>query len=912
MDKFSYISNAQTGAYVDELYQQYKSDPNSVEPSWRTFFEGFDFSLARYGSEGAALVDAVSTEKLHKELKVRTLIDAYRTRGHLESNTNPVRKRLDRKAMLGLETFGLSEADMDTVFEAGAEIGLGTATLRQILDRLRALYLGPIGFDYMSIRDPEVQSWFKYKIEVEYAQLRYSREEKRQILRKISDAVVFENFLHTRFVGQKRFSLEGGEATVAALDRLVQHSSELGVEEFVFGMAHRGRLNVLTNIMGKTYEQVFSEFQGYGQPDETLGSGDVKYHMGYTSQIITATGKKVTLYLAPNPSHLEAVNPVVMGYTRALIDSYHAGDWRKTLSVLIHGDAAVAGQGVVYECIQMSGLRGYNIGGTVHIIINNQVGFTTDFLDGRSSTYCTDIAQIIESPQIHVNGDDAEAVVFAVKLAAEYRQKFGKDVFVDIVCYRKHGHNESDEPRFTQPLLYRAIEKHPNPREVYIQKLKAEGSIDAAYAEQIEAEFRQILDQRLGEVKQKPREFVPPPLYRDWSKLRRAKQEDFERSPETGVPYAQLEQVARALLKVPEGFRAIKQIEKLLSEREEMFFGKKQINWAMGELLAYGTLMLEGHNVRFTGQDVERGTFSHRHAVLTDYENNQKYNCLNYLNGSATGQMYIYNSLLSEYAVLGYEFGYALANPNTLTIWEAQFGDFANGAQIMIDQFISSCESKWQVMNGLVMLLPHGYEGQGPEHSSARPERFLQLCAEYNMIVANLTTSANFFHFLRRQIKWPFRKPAVLLTPKSLLRLNYSPLEEFSKGRFCEVYDDSDADAAKIEKVLLCTGKIYYELLEYKRKNQRNDVAIVRIEQLHPFPENQVEAILDRYKKKKKLIWVQEEPVNMGYWTYILRTYYKRRDLELVARKPAAAPATGSTKTHLREQERIILAAFER
>ncbi len=912
MDKFSYISNAQTGAYVDELYQNYKNDPNSVEPSWRTFFEGFDFSLARYGSEGATLADAVSTEKINKELKVRTLIDMYRSRGHLEANTNPVRKRLDRKAMLGLEVFGLSEADLDTAFEAGNVLGIGTATLRQILDRLKAIYLGPIGIEYMSIRDPEVQAWFKHKMEVEYASLRYSAEEKKQILRKISEAVVFENFLHTRFVGQKRFSLEGGEATVAALDRLVQYSADLGVENFVFGMAHRGRLNVLTNIMGKNYEQVFTEFQGYGQPDETQGSGDVKYHMGYTSQVRTASGKEVTLYLSPNPSHLEAVNPVVMGYTRALVDSYCQGDAKKCLSVLIHGDAAVAGQGVVYECVQMSGLRGYNVGGTVHIVINNQVGFTTDFLDGRSSTYCTDLARIIESPQIHVNGDDAEAVVFAIQLAAEYRQKFGKDVFVDIVCYRKHGHNESDEPRFTQPLLYKAIEKHPNPREVYINKLRSEGTLDEDFAQKLDTEFRSMLDSRLGEVKEKPLEFTLPPLYRDWSQLRRAKPEDFEHSPDTAVSYQELEAVAKALLRVPEGFRAIKQIERLLSDREDMFFNKRQINWAMGELLAYGTLMREGHSVRFTGQDVERGTFSHRHAILTDYENNQKHNSLNYLNGGENGHLHIYNSLLSEYAVMGYEFGYALANPNALTIWEAQFGDFANGAQIMIDQFISSCESKWQVMNGLVLLLPHGYEGQGPEHSNARPERFLQLCAENNMIVANMTTAANFFHFLRRQVKWPFRKPAIVMTPKSLLRLNFSPIEEFTQEGFKEVYDDKEAVASKVEKVILCTGKIYYELLDYKNKNNRDDVAIVRIEQIHPFPENQIEAILSRYKKRKKLIWVQEEPVNMGYWTFILRTYYERKDLELVARKPAASPATGSSKTHIREQERIISAAFER
>ena len=678
----------------------------------------------------------------------------------------------------------------------------------------------------------------------------------------------------------------------------------------MIGMAHRGRLNVLANIMGKTYEQIFSEFEGTAKPDLTMGDGDVKYHMGYSSDIVTPEGGKVHLKLAPNPSHLEAVNPVVEGFLRAKIDSEYENDQKKVMPILIHGDAAVAGQGIVYEVTQMAGLKGYNTGGTIHFVINNQVGFTTDFDDARSSIYCTDVAKIIDAPVIHVNGDDAEAVVFAAKLAAEFRQKFNKDIFVDMVCYRRHGHNESDEPKFTQPELYNIISKHPNPREIYVKRLTERGDLDKKIATQMDKEFRQLLQDRLNLVKEKPLPYQATRFEEEWANLRRSKPEDFDQSPETGMDAKAIEIVAKALTTLPKGFKPIKQIEVQMKQRKDMFFQSKTLNWAAAELLAYGSLLLDGKTVRITGQDCQRGTFSHRHAVLHDANTNEPYNSLREMK-ERKGNFSIYNSLLSEYAVLGFEYGYGMANPNSLTIWEAQFGDFANGAQTMIDQFISSGESKWQKMNGLVMLLPHGYEGQGPEHSNARPERFLQLSAEYNMVVANVTTPANFFHMLRRQLTWEFRKPCVVMSPKSLLRHPkvMSPIEEFTSGSFQEVIDDQNVVKKNVKRVILCTGKIYYDLDEAREKEKIKDVAIVRIEQLHPLPKKQLNKVLDSYKNAE-LVWVQEEPENMGAWSYMLRMLYKELPMEVIARKMSASPATGYNKVHVEEQKSIIQRAL--
>lgn len=908
MDKYSYISNADV-SYLDQLYQNYRNDPSSVDLTWQKFFEGYDFSLQRYGEKNGHAV--VSEEGLTiKETQVRNLIFQYRSFGHLKSKTNPVRERRNHNVYLELKDVGLSDSDLDTEFDVGAEIGMGRTTLRKIVEKLKSVYLGPIGFEYNFIRNDDVRQWFFEKCEKEYYNYNPNSEEKKLILSKLNEAVVFENFLHTKFLGQKRFSLEGGENTIPALQMIIDKAAELGVKEVVIGMAHRGRLNVLSNILGKTYEQIFTEFEGNVNPDQTMGDGDVKYHLGYSSHINTPSGNKIYVKLTPNPSHLEAVDPLVIGYTRGQIDDEYAGDVRKGMALLIHGDAAVAGQGVVYEVVQMSGLPGYSTGGTIHFVINNQVGFTTDYDDARTSIYCTDIAKIVDAPVLHVNGDDAEAVTFVAKLAVEYRQKFGKDIFIDLLCYRRHGHNESDEPKFTQPKLYNVIARHPNPREIYAKKLAERGDFDQALADELDKKFRDQLQDRLNEVKQKPLPYKPQKVEEEWQLLRWATPADFDQSPETGIKTEVIEKVAKSLTSIPDGFKPLKQIEKLIKDRKDAFFESKVLGWAEAELLAYGSLLLEKTPVRMSGQDVKRGTFSHRHAFFFDANTNEPYCGLNNLMKDQA-KFSIYNSLLSEFGVLGFEYGYAMSSPRALVLWEAQFGDFVNGAQVMIDQFISSAESKWQRMNGLVMLLPHGYEGQGPEHSSARPERFLQMSAEYNMVVANVTKAANFFHLLRRQVAWEFRKPCVVFSPKSLLRHPgvASPLEDFTRGTFQEVIDDPDANAKDVKRIVLCSGKVYFDLVEFQQKKKIKDTAIIRLEQLHPFPEKQLRSILGKYKYNK-IMWAQEEPNNMGALSYILRMMPKD-GLEYVTRKGSASPATGYSKIHKLEQEKILNRAFE-
>ncbi|WP_395767289.1 2-oxoglutarate dehydrogenase E1 component [Aquirufa sp.] len=909
MDPFSYVANADTQVIAD-LYEAYKQDPNSVDSSWRDFFKGFDFSQTWLG-EGSP-VGAVSADSGHvqKEMAVISLIKAFRSRGHLLSKTNPVRERKDRQPRLGLTDYALSDADLDTVFQAGTFLGIGPATLRQIQDALYKIYAGTIGFEYSYIREVATKEWLRNKIEKEALAFNPSIEKKKHILEKLNEAVVFENFLGTKYLGQKRFGLEGGESTIPGLDAIINTSADLGVKEAMIGMAHRGRLNVLANIMHKSYESIFDGFEG-NVPDEIHGDGDVKYHLGYSSKHISPNGSEISLKLAPNPSHLEAVNPLVEGFCRATADAHYAGDTSKVLPILIHGDAAVAGQGIVYEVTQMAKLKGYSTGGTIHFVINNQVGFTTDFEDARSAIYCTDVAKIIDAPVFHVNGDDPEAVVFVSRIAAEFRQEFGRDVFVDMVCYRRNGHNESDEPRFTQPTLYANITNHPNPREIYTQKLIKQGEIAAKLAEQMDAEFKAELQARLDLVKQKVRPpYIPLKLDNAWSALRYSTEKDFDKSPKTAISQAVVDQVAKAITTLPKGFVALKQIEKVIADRK-VYFEKGELNWATAELLAYGSLLVEGKAVRLSGQDVQRGTFSHRHAVLHDANTNENYSSLNHISDKQE-EAQIHNSLLSEYGVLGYEFGYALANPNALVIWEAQFGDFANGAQTMIDQFVSSHESKWGTQNGLVMLLPHGYEGQGPEHSNARPERFLQLAAENNMVIANLTTPANIFHALRRQLTWEFRKPLVVMSPKSIFRHPkvVSKLDAFTKGSFQEVIGDDYADKAKVKRVLICSGKVYFDLLDRQEKDKRKDVAIIRLEQLHPFPTKQVEAELAKYKSAE-IFYVQEEPENMGYWSYVIREFGWSRFAKLVARKKSASPATGFLKVHGEEQAALINRAFE-
>ena len=913
MDKYSYISNADVG-YLDQLYQNYKKDPTSVDATWQKFFEGYDFSQERYGDKangnGAPAATAADSLSI-KETQVRNLIFQYRSFGHLKSKTNPVRERRNHNVNLDHKSVGLTDADLDTEFDVAAEIGMQRSTLRKIIEKLNAVYLGPIGFEHNFIRNDDVRAWLYQKIEKEYYTYNPAQDEKKRILNKLNEAVVFENFLHTKFLGQKRFSLEGGENTIPALNTVINVAAELDVKEVVIGMAHRGRLNVLANILGKTYEQIFTEFEGNVSPENlTMGDGDVKYHLGYSSHINTPSGKKIYVKLTPNPSHLEAVDPLVLGYTRGQIDDEYKGELSKGMAILIHGDAAVAGQGIVYEVVQMSGLPGYTTGGTIHFVINNQVGFTTDYDDARTSIYCTDIAKIVDAPVLHVNGDDAEAVSFAAKLSVEYRMKFGKDIFIDLLCYRRHGHNESDEPKFTQPKLYNIIAKHPNPREIYVKKLIERGDVDAALADEMDKNFRNQLQDRLNEVKQKPLPYKPQKIEEEWEQMRWAKPDDFDKSPETGIKESVIEKVGKALTNIPEGFKPLKQIEKLLKDRTTAFFEEKVLGWAEAELLAYGSMLIEKTPVRMSGQDVRRGTFSHRHAYFFDANTNEPYCGLNNLDKSQA-KFHIYNSLLSEFGVLGFEYGYAMSSPSALVLWEAQFGDFVNGAQVIIDQFLSSAESKWQRMNGMVMLLPHGYEGQGPEHSSCRPERFLQLAAEYNMVIANPTTPANFFHLLRRQVAWPFRKPCVVFSPKSLLRhpAVISPLKDFTSGSFSEVLDDASVNAKEVNRVILCSGKIYYDLVEVQQKRKNKDTAIVRLEQLHPFPEKQLKAVLKKYKDAK-LVWAQEEPANMGAQSYIVRMMPKY-DLEFVSRKASASPATGYLKVHKVEQDKLINKAFE-
>ena len=898
MDKYSYIANAH-GSYIDELYQSYKQDPSSVDQSWQKFFEGFDFSLQKYGENGSAESEVTDL----RETNVRDLIHAFRSRGHLKSDTNPVRPRRKHNVRLNPSEFGLTDADLDTEFDIGAKIGLGKTSLRKILEALKKVYTGSIGFEFMHVRDQEILDWLIENCERGYYNYSPSIEDKKRILTKLNEAVVFENFLHTKFLGQKRFSLEGGENTIPALDKIINKAAEMEVEEVVIGMAHRGRLNVLANIMGKTYEEIFSEFEGNTKLDLTMGDGDVKYHLGYSSSIDTPSNKKVYVKLAPNPSHLEAVDPVVLGYTRAQLDDEFQGNEKKAIPILIHGDAAIAGQGV-------SGLPGYHTGGTIHLVINNQVGFTTDYDDARTSIYCTDVAKIVDAPVIHINGDDPEAVTFAVALAVEYRQKFGKDIFIDLLCYRRHGHNEGDEPKFTQPKLYNLIAKHPNPREIYVKKLIARGDVDAELANKMDKEFRAQLQDRLNEVKQNPLPYQPQKVEEEWQQLRKSKPSDFEKPFQTKITQKSIDMVAKALTTLPDGFKPLKQIEKLFKDRKSNFYDKKMLNWADGELLAYGSLLLENKIVRMSGQDVQRGTFSHRHSYVFDANTNEPYCNLDHINGDQE-KLQIFNSLLSEYGVLGFEYGYAMATPHALVIWEAQFGDFANGCQVIVDQFISSAYTKWQRMNGLVLLLPHGYEGQGPEHSSARFERYLQMAAGYNMFICNITTPANLFHVLRRQLQLPFRMPLIIMSPKSLLRHPkvVSPMKDFTSGTFDEVIDDVYATKATAKRVILCCGKIYYDLLEEQQKSKRKDVALIRVEQLAPFPLKKIKATINKYKKAE-VKWVQEEPENMGAWSYILRVF-REFPLDIISRKATASPATGYNKVHKDEQAAIIKAAFK-
>ena len=899
MDKVSYVGNADVNA-IDHLYKMYQQDPESVDIGWKKFFEGFDFARTNYEDGGEI------PENFQKEFKVINLINGYRNRGHLFTKTNPVRERRKYSPTLAIENFGLDVADLDTVFQAGEEVGIGAATLRDIIHHLELTYCQSIGIEYVYMRDPERIEWFKNKIEIKNRPT-FDKNRKINIYKKLNQATNFEAFLGKKFVGQKRFSIEGGEALIPALDTLVNKGSELGVEYFVMGMAHRGRLNTLTNIFEKRPRDIFSEFEGKEFDSVEYFDGDVKYHQGFTSHVVLENGKKIGVTLAPNPSHLEAVNTVVEGISRAKVDHVLENE-SQICPVLIHGDAAVAGQGIVYETIQMAQLDGYRAGGTIHIVVNNQVGFTTNYLDGRSSTYCTDVAKTTLCPVFHVNGDDIEAVVQTIEIAMEYRQQFNRDIFIDLLCYRKYGHNEGDEPKFTQPRLYDLIAKHPNPKVIYQRELEAQGVLSKEDAKKLEDDYNQFLEEEFDASRKNEKALVYDFLKLTWEGFRHGTAKDFEKSPETGVEKEKLYELGVKLSSLPEGRKYFRKIAKIFEDRLNAF-KTDNLDWGSAEMLAYASLLVEGHSVRISGQDVERGTFSHRHAVVKTEDTEEEVETLKILSDNQA-RFDVYNSLLSEYGVLGFEYGYSLATPQSLTIWEAQFGDFFNGAQIMIDQFISAGEDKWATQSGLVLLLPHGYEGQGAEHSSGRMERFLQQCADLNMQVVNTSTPANHFHLLRRQIKRDFRKPLIVFSPKMLLRYPAatSTLEEMAKGSFQEVIDDVEVKTNEVDTVVLCSGKFFYEAKEKAKSLGVSNMAFVRVEQLYPLPQKQIENIIAKYKAKN-VIWAQEEPANMGAWTYMAMNL-RKLDLIGITRPASAASAEGSKKLHEKRLAKLFKELF--
>ncbi|MDB9849090.1 2-oxoglutarate dehydrogenase E1 component [Flavobacteriaceae bacterium] len=910
MDQYSFLNTAHT-TYFAELYDQYLINPEHVEPSWRAFFQGFEFGIEESKKEKLSFEGVEVPDNILNEFKVVKLINAYRTRGHLFTKTNPVRDRRTYLPNLEIQNFDLSNDDLDSVFNAGEIIGVGATTLTNILIHLERIYCNSIGIEYMYIRTPERIQWIQEKLNHNSNSPDFSNNQKKQILKKTIEAVVFEKFLHTKYVGQKRFSLEGGEALIPALDALIEKAANDGVREFIVGMSHRGRLNTLTNIFGKPVEDIFNEFDGKDYEEKAF-DGDVKYHLGWTSNRETDSGLKVFMNIAPNPSHLEAVGPVVQGIARAKQEKYHPNNIENVLPIIIHGDAAIAGQGVVYEVVQMERLKGYKTGGTIHIVVNNQVGFTTNYLDGRSSTYCTDVAKTNLCPVLHVNSDDVEAVVHAITFALDYRMKFKRDVFIDLLGYRKYGHNEGDEPRFTQPKLYKAISKHSNPMEIYSKKLIEDKIISTDYVSDIEKKYKESLEKKLEDSKNDNNIEITPFMDYEWKGFKRVKKDKMLSTFKTNVSVDDLTKVAKTVTSLPENKSFLKKVKKLIGDRNNMFFESDKLDWAMGEMLAYGTLLNEGYNIRISGQDVERGTFSHRHAILK-VEDSEEEVCLLDKIDSNQGNFNIYNSSLSEYGVMGYEYGYSLTSPKTLCIWEAQFGDFSNGAQIMIDQYLSAAEAKWKIQNGLVLLLPHGYEGQGAEHSSGRMERYLQLCSKDNMYVANCSTPANMFHILRRQMVTTFRKPLIIFTPKSLLRhpKAVSGIEDFSKGKFMPVIDINNNDTSKIDRLVFCSGKFYYDLLEFKEKNNIIDTVLVRLEQLFPLPELEIQDVLNKYSNAKDIVWAQEEPRNMGAWSHLLLHFNEARNFRVASRRFYSSPAAGSSTRSKNRHNEVIEYVFD-
>ncbi|WP_369048795.1 2-oxoglutarate dehydrogenase E1 component [Tenacibaculum sp. UWU-22] len=911
MDKFSFLNAAHTG-FIGDLYEKYQKNPDSIEPSWRSFFQGYDLANENYSltDDGFDETSVKIPEEVRKEFLVIDLINGYRTRGHLFTKTNPVRDRRKYSPTLDIENFGLNKNDLSTVFSAGEILGIGPKKLSEIITHLTEIYCDSIGIEYMYLRNPEELKWWQNRLNKNDNHPSYSLDAKKYILTKLNQAATFEGFLQTKYVGQKRFSLEGGETLIPGISVALRNAAELyDVEECVIGMAHRGRLNTLVNIFKKPVRELFSEFEGKDFEDQSI-DGDVKYHLGLTLSKTYKDGQNMKMNLVPNPSHLETVDAVAEGIVRAKIDLEYSGNNNKILPIVVHGDAAIAGQGIVYEVIQMAQLNGYKTGGTIHVVVNNQIGFTTNYLDARSSTYCTDVAKVTLSPVLHVNADDAEAVCHAMEMALEFRMKFKRDVFIDLLGYRKYGHNEGDEPRFTQPKLYKAISKHKNAKEIYATKLIEEGSISQDYIKEITDEYKEYLEAEFTESKKKTTSTIHEFMPNVWKNFVRKQLEDMLKPVDTTYDIKALKNIAKIVSTVPEGVKFVRKAERILKGRATMVFETNQLDWGTAETLAYGTLLEEGYNVRISGEDVERGTFSHRHAILRDEVSEERVNLLN-TNKKNKGVMTIYNSLLSEYGVLGFDYGYAMASPNTLTIWEAQFGDFANGAQIIFDQYITSAEDKWKLQNGLVVLLPHGYEGQGPEHSSARIERFLQQCGIDNMTVANCSNPANMYHLLRRQVKRDFRKPLIVFTPKSLLRhpKAVNTIEELAQGGFQEIIDDT-INPDKVKKVVLCMGKFYYDLLAEREKLNRDDVALIRIEQLFPLHTKKISAVLKKYKNAQRYVWAQEEPKNMGAWSYMLERFDLVK-LECASREYHSAPAAGSSTRFKQRHQKVINQVFD-
>ena len=912
MDKYSFLNAAHTD-YFTELYDKYLKYPDTVEPSWRAFFQGFDFGLEN-GTVISSTSDIEVPDHLKKEFAVVKLIDAYRSRGHLFTKTNPVRERRTYKPDLNFQNFGLEEKDLATVFNAGEVMGIGPSTLEKIIIHLKEIYCDSIGIEYMYIRRPEKVEWIQKRLNINNNHPSFTSDQKKHILSKLNEAVSFENFLHSKFVGQKRFSLEGGESLIPAVDAIIDLAAEKGVEEFVMGMAHRGRLNTLINIFGKSARDMFNEFEGKDYSEEMLFDGDVKYHLGWTCERETDSGKKINLNIAPNPSHLETVGAIVQGITRAKQNDDFSGDSSKVLPIIVHGDAAIAGQGLPYEIVQMAGLKGYKTGGTVHIVVNNQIGFTTNYLDARTSTYCTDVGKVTLCPIFHVNSDDVEAVVHASVFALEYRMRFNQDVFIDLLGYRKYGHNEGDEPRFTQPKLYKAIAKQKNPRDIYSEALLKDGVVDQGYIDKIKIDYKEKLEKAYEESSKIKETEITDFMADKWKGYVKANKEVLKNEIKTKVSKSNLESIAKTVSTLPKDKKFLRKIERLIDDRKSMFFERDKIDWAMGEMLAYGSILMEGYNVRISGQDVERGTFSHRHAILKSEDSEEEVVLLDNIESESRGTFKVYNSLLSEYGVLGFDYGYAMASPKTLTIWEAQFGDFSNGAQIVIDQYISAAEDKWKLQNGIVLFLPHGYEGQGAEHSSARMERFLQLCGDDNMIMANCTTPSNLFHLLRRQIIANYRKPLVVFTPKSLLRhpLAVSKKDDFINGKFEKLIPDNEISPKKAKSLVFCSGKFYYDLIKAREEKNRNDIAIIRIEQLFPLPIDKINDQLKLYSETKDVVWAQEEPKNMGPLSYLLLHFEKVSTFRIVSRPFSDSPASGSSKRFEKRHKKVIEAVFKK